>query len=136
MGRLVCSDHETVEFEILRAAKRAHSKLTTLEFRRADFGLLRDLLVEYHGIKPWRGFPGEKRGPRKLVNIQGSPHPSSEMMHPKEEEVRQKCQETCRCDRGAPGQVQTHKGSLQRVETGTRWPGRNQKNCPSSHGSV
>lgn len=28
-----------VEFEILRAAKRLHSKLTTLECRRADFSL-------------------------------------------------------------------------------------------------
>lgn len=104
-GSLVCSDCEIMEFEILRAAKRAHGKFTTLEFRRADFGLLRDLLVEYHGIKPWRGFPGEKRGPRKLISIQESPHPSSEMMHPNEEEVREKCQKTCRCDQGAPGQM-------------------------------
>ncbi|GAB0190300.1 mitochondrial enolase superfamily member 1 [Grus japonensis] len=38
-----------VEFKILRAARRAHSKLTTLDFRRADFGLFRDLL----GRIPW-----------------------------------------------------------------------------------
>jgi len=44
MGRLGCSDHEMVEFKILRAARRAHSKLTTLDFRKADFGLFRDLL--------------------------------------------------------------------------------------------
>ncbi|GAB0210231.1 hypothetical protein GRJ2_003488900 [Grus japonensis] len=48
-GSLGCSDHEMVEFRILRAAKRAHSKLTTLDFRRADFGLFRDLL----GRIPW-----------------------------------------------------------------------------------
>ena len=42
-GSLGCSDHETVEFKILRAVRRAHSKLTTLDFRRADFGLFRDL---------------------------------------------------------------------------------------------
>ncbi|GAB0210150.1 hypothetical protein GRJ2_003480800 [Grus japonensis] len=48
-GSLGCSDHEMVEFRILRAARRAHSKLTTLDFRRADFGLLRDLL----GRIPW-----------------------------------------------------------------------------------
>jgi len=29
---------------ILRAVKRGHSKLTTLDFRRGDFGLFRDLL--------------------------------------------------------------------------------------------
>ncbi|GAB0182933.1 mitochondrial enolase superfamily member 1 [Grus japonensis] len=33
-----------MEFKILRAVRRAHSKLTALGFRRADFGLLRDLL--------------------------------------------------------------------------------------------
>ncbi|GAB0183727.1 hypothetical protein GRJ2_000838000 [Grus japonensis] len=48
-GSLGCSDHEMVEFRILRAARRAHSKLTTLAFRRADFGLFRDLL----GRIPW-----------------------------------------------------------------------------------
>ncbi|GAB0208055.1 hypothetical protein GRJ2_003271200 [Grus japonensis] len=48
-GSLGCSDHEMVEFEILRAARRAHSKLPTLDFRRADFGLFRDLL----GRVPW-----------------------------------------------------------------------------------
>jgi len=38
-----------VEFKILRAARRVCSKLATLAFRRADFGLLRDLL----GRIPW-----------------------------------------------------------------------------------
>ncbi|GAB0182026.1 hypothetical protein GRJ2_000667900 [Grus japonensis] len=48
-GSLSCSDHEMVEFQILRAVRRAHSKLTTLDFGRADFGLFRDLL----GRIPW-----------------------------------------------------------------------------------
>ena len=39
MGRLGCSDHEMVEFKILRAARRVHSKLTSLNFRRADWPL-------------------------------------------------------------------------------------------------
>ncbi|GAB0190393.1 triadin [Grus japonensis] len=43
-GSLGCSDHEMVEFKILRAARKVHSKLTTLNFRRADSGLFRDLL--------------------------------------------------------------------------------------------
>ncbi|KAJ7422549.1 hypothetical protein WISP_37385 [Willisornis vidua] len=37
---LGCSDHEMVKFEILRAARREHSKLTTLEFRRAGLASL------------------------------------------------------------------------------------------------
>ncbi|MCQ4179366.1 hypothetical protein FK518_27770, partial [Klebsiella pneumoniae] len=48
-GSLGCSDHEMVEFKILRAVRRACSKLSTLDFRRADFGLFRDLL----GKVPW-----------------------------------------------------------------------------------
>ncbi|GAB0210046.1 hypothetical protein GRJ2_003470400 [Grus japonensis] len=48
-GSLGCSDPEIAEFKILRAARRACSKLTTLDFRRADFGLFGDLL----GRIPW-----------------------------------------------------------------------------------
>ncbi|GAB0206304.1 hypothetical protein GRJ2_003096000 [Grus japonensis] len=48
-GSLGCSDHEMVEFRILRAARRACSKLTTLGFSRADFGLFRDLIARI----PW-----------------------------------------------------------------------------------
>lgn len=35
-----------------------------------------------------------KRGPRKLVDIQGSLLPRSRPMHPDEQEIRQKGQET------------------------------------------
>jgi len=48
-GSLGCSDHEMVECTILRAARRAYSKLTTRNIRRADFGLFSDLL----GRVPW-----------------------------------------------------------------------------------
>ncbi|GAB0176082.1 hypothetical protein GRJ2_000073400 [Grus japonensis] len=67
-GSLGCSNHEMVEFKILRAARRAHSKLTTLDFRRADFGLFRDLLgripwdkaLEGRGAQEsWMGFKGQ-----------------------------------------------------------------------------
>ena len=46
---LGCSDQEMMEFKILKAARRLHSNLTTLDFRRADFGLFRGLL----GRVPW-----------------------------------------------------------------------------------
>ncbi|KAJ7425391.1 glycerol kinase [Pitangus sulphuratus] len=48
-GSLGCSDNEMVEFEILRARRRMHSKFVTLGFRRANFGLFRGLL----GRAPW-----------------------------------------------------------------------------------
>jgi len=56
-GSLGCSDHERVEFKILRAVRRVHSELTTLDFRRADFGLFRDLLdrVAWHKGLEGRG---------------------------------------------------------------------------------
>ena len=53
-GSLGCIDHEMVEFRILRAARRVHSKLTTLDFRRADFGLFRDLLGRIPWDKAWK----------------------------------------------------------------------------------
>ena len=59
-GSLGCNDHEMVEFKILRAVRRAHSKLTALDFRRADFGSSGTCLVEHHGTKPWR-----EEGPKK-----------------------------------------------------------------------
>ena len=66
-GSLSCSDQEIVEFKILRAVRRAHSKLSTLDFRTADFGQQTlassgTCLVEYHGIKPWRGEGPKKAG--------------------------------------------------------------------------
>ncbi|GAB0205499.1 hypothetical protein GRJ2_003015500 [Grus japonensis] len=61
-GSLGCRDHEMVEFKTLRAARRVHSKLTTMDFRRADFGLSRDLL----GRMPWDKAL-EEEGPKKAA---------------------------------------------------------------------
>ena len=48
-GSLDCSDHEMVEFRILRGRSKATSWATTLAFKRANFGLFKDLL----GGIPW-----------------------------------------------------------------------------------
>ncbi|PKU41619.1 hypothetical protein llap_8071 [Limosa lapponica baueri] len=48
-GSLGCSDHEMVEFKVLRVVRRVHRKLVTVGFRRADLGLFRDLF----GRVPW-----------------------------------------------------------------------------------
>lgn len=40
------TDHGMAEFKIPRAVRRACSKLIALDFKRADFGLFRDLLVK------------------------------------------------------------------------------------------
>jgi len=41
---LGCSNHEMMEFRILRGGNKAKRKITSLDFRRADFGHFRDLL--------------------------------------------------------------------------------------------
>ncbi|KAM4642928.1 uncharacterized protein AAGF69_015296 isoform 1-T2 [Amazona ochrocephala] len=56
-GSLGHSDHEMVEFEILRTVRRACSKLTAMDFKRAHFGLVRNLLSKV----PW-GIALEGRG--------------------------------------------------------------------------
>ena len=43
-GRLGHSDHEIIEFSILRDARRGGSRTAILEFQRADFVLFRHLL--------------------------------------------------------------------------------------------
>lgn len=42
-GSLGANDHDIVEFRILTGGSRAKTKLTTLDFRRASFGLFSDL---------------------------------------------------------------------------------------------
>jgi len=48
-GSLGCTDHEMVEFKILRGGSRAISRIKTLDLRRADFALFKELL----GGIPW-----------------------------------------------------------------------------------
>ena len=49
--RLGCSDHEMVNFRILGGGSRAISRIKTLDFRRANFGLLRGpLQAETFGL--------------------------------------------------------------------------------------
>ncbi|GAB0207498.1 mitochondrial enolase superfamily member 1 [Grus japonensis] len=48
-GSLGCSDHETVEFRILHGRSRAMNRIMTLDFRRDNFDLFKDLL----GRIPW-----------------------------------------------------------------------------------
>ena len=46
---LGCHDHNMVEFRILQGGSRAKSRIATLDFRRENFGLFKDLL----GRIPW-----------------------------------------------------------------------------------
>lgn len=51
---LCCSDCETVEFKILRAVKRPHSKFPILDFRIVVLASSGLCLLEYNRIKPWK----------------------------------------------------------------------------------
>ncbi len=48
-GHLELSDHEMIEFSIIGEVRRGISKTTTMDFRRADFGLFRTLVERV----PW-----------------------------------------------------------------------------------
>lgn len=51
------SDHELIEFRILRGGNRAKSSIPTLDFKRANFGLSKDLLkrIPWGMVLEWRG---------------------------------------------------------------------------------
>lgn len=52
-GSLGCGDCEMVEVEVFGTVMRTHNKLAAMAFRRADFGLFKDLL----GRVPWGRTP-------------------------------------------------------------------------------
>lgn len=73
-----------VKFRILRALRRAKSKLTALDFRRVGLTSSKIRLEESREIKPWR-----KEGHEMLVNAQRSLSARSREVHPSEKGVRQ-----------------------------------------------
>lgn len=60
-GRLDCSHHEMVKFCTQRAVRRQHSKLTTVDFGRADFAFFRDLLRRVPQDKALKGRGAQER---------------------------------------------------------------------------
>lgn len=45
---------------------------------------------------------GERRGPGHLVDFQGLPSPGSRLVHPNEEEIKQRWQDASQNKQGAP----------------------------------
>ncbi|PKU30779.1 adaptin ear-binding coat-associated protein 1 [Limosa lapponica baueri] len=54
-GRLGHSDHEMIEFSILREARRGASRTASMDLRRADFGLFKSLLDRAPWEEPLKG---------------------------------------------------------------------------------
>lgn len=99
--------------KILRSVGREFSKPITLLVSRAELGLLRDLLDRVLWDKALEG-----RGPQEnwLILKVCLFLEDQEQCIPNKE-LRQKCQAVYVDEREAPGQTQTQKGSLQRMET-------------------
>ncbi|KAJ7419450.1 dynein heavy chain 8, axonemal [Pitangus sulphuratus] len=112
---LGCNDHEMVEFKIHRAVRRVYRKLSTLPFRKADFGSSRDLL----GRVPWdKALEG--RGAQESQLIFKDYHLQAQeqcicLTSSDEKEVRQKCQEVCVDEQGPPGLKVRYKKEAYRV---------------------
>ena len=108
---LGCSDHEMVEFKILRCRSRAMSRVTNLDFK------LWPLQRPARGI-PWARALEGKRGPGELDSVRGPLPPSSKSMHP-QEEVRQRSQETCMDEQRVSRETQMEEGGSQYAEKRT-----------------
>ena len=67
--------------------------------------------------------PGEKKGQGELIDLQGSPPPRSRMVHPDKQEIKQRQQEACMDEHGAPDKTPTDKGRIQEVEAEPGDPG-------------
>ncbi|GAB0177964.1 hypothetical protein GRJ2_000261700 [Grus japonensis] len=130
-GSLGCSDHEMVEFWILRAARRACSKLATLDFSRADFGPFRDLL----GRIPWdKALEGRGAQDSWLI-FKGHLLQAQEQCIPTKRKSSKTTKRPLWMNKELLGKVKQKKGSLQRVEARAGSLGRIQRNCPSSQGA-
>ncbi|GAB0205201.1 hypothetical protein GRJ2_002985700 [Grus japonensis] len=80
-GSLGYSDHEMVEFRILRGRSRAISRINTLDFRRANFGLFKDLLGRILWVRALEhGVVQESWSTAGQAPLP----PSSRLVHPKE----------------------------------------------------
>lgn len=85
-------------------------KLAALHLRRADSGLFRHLL----GSVPWDEALEGRGTQESWFVLEGHLLQAQELVHPNEQEVGPKCREAHVDERGAPGQTQAQKGSLQK----------------------
>jgi len=64
-GSLGCSDHALVEFTVLRDMGKVRSIVRTLNFRKANFQLFKELVSR----TPLRNDPQEQGGRTELVHL-------------------------------------------------------------------
>lgn len=93
MGSLGFSNREIVKLKILREASKINSRMTALEFRRTDLGLLR------------KAFMGNcsagQKATGELAGLQGQPPQSTRTVH-NVQRVEQAWQKASMDEHGAP----------------------------------
>ncbi|GAB0185859.1 hypothetical protein GRJ2_001051200 [Grus japonensis] len=106
---LACSNHEMVEFRIVRGESKTKSRIPNLNLGRADFACSAC-------VNPMECGPGENKTPGELVDFQGTSPPGSRMFCPDKQEIRQRWQEAWMDKQGALDKTQTEKERIQEVE--------------------
>lgn len=98
-----------LQFEILRAERGGHGKLSTLDLEEQTLASSGTCLVVSHHGKSAAQENGRKCSPVKITDIPGSPPLSSGAMHLNKQEGRHKHQKACMDEQDAPGQTQDTK---------------------------
>ncbi|GAB0203575.1 hypothetical protein GRJ2_002823100 [Grus japonensis] len=78
---LGCKDYEMDGVQDHERREKTNSRIMALDFQRAGFGLVGDLLGTGYS-------PGEKRGPGELDDFQGSSSPSLRTVHANKGDVK------------------------------------------------
>lgn len=84
-GSPACTDQQMLGFRSLRGGVKTESRSITQALRIPDFGFFSDVLGRVPWVRHWRG-----ERPRKAGWY--LPPLSSRVVHPNEQEVKQKCQ--------------------------------------------
>lgn len=121
-GRLGCNDHETVEAETLVTTRRERSKMTMPNFRRAEFGLLEDLLSR----TPWdRALSIEGWTTSKDCFLK-----AQDQCIPTKRKLEKNVRRSVWMNKEVLDKFKRQTGSLQSMETGEGSLGIGQRNCP------
>ena len=80
-GSLECSNHKIMEFRNLREGNQAERRITTLDFRKADFDLFRDML----GRVPCDTVLGRRWVQESWLFFKEFPPPSSRTVSPEKD---------------------------------------------------
>lgn len=96
-GSLGCNGHEMMEFKIVRTVRRVHSKLTALDFRRAD---KQSLFKDLFGRVMWDKALDERGAQESWLHSQIISFKLKS--NASQQDSQAKCQEACMDAQDAP----------------------------------